>query len=211
MKLQITFNSADLEQSLTIAKQVCHLADQIEVGSLLLGRYGLTAIQRFRAELPHSKLIANSKIVEFGKDSAKMNLEAGADWITVLAGANPEIIHAACTTTHDLGKKVMLDLIDAQSQGQSALEAKSLGVDALLLHQPYDNFDPTALFDQWDLVRGNTDLPIYISAKINRDTISSILDFNPDGLAIGKAITFAQDPVTEAEFFQKLLRTYPSE
>lgn len=205
MKLQITFNSSDLQQSLSVAKQVAHLADQIEVGSLLLGRYGLDAVQKFRAELPQSKLVVNSKIIEFGKDCTKMNIEAGADWVTVLAGANPEIIHAACTVAHDLGKKVILDLIDARSQGQSALEAKSYGIDAILLHQPYDSFDPIGLFDDWDLVRGNTDLPIYISAKINRETISSILELNPDGLAIGKAITFAQDPIAEAEFFQNLL------
>ncbi len=207
MKLQITFNSSDLEQSLTVAKQIYHLADRIEVGSLLLGRYGLSAIQRFRTELPQSKIVASSKIVEFGKDCAKMNIEAGADWITVLAGANSGIIHAACTTAHDLGKKVVLDLIDARSKGQSALEAKSYGVDAILLHQPYDDYDAAILFDEWDLVRGNTDLPVYLSAKINRETISSILELNPDGLAIGKAITMATNPIDEAEFFRQLLQS----
>jgi 3-keto-L-gulonate-6-phosphate decarboxylase len=155
--------------------------------------------------LPSSETVTNTKIVEFGKESANLNLNAGADWITVLAGANKNIIHLACTTAHNLGKKVMLDLIDAPSRGQSALEAKSYGADAILFHQPYDDHDQMALMDQWDIVAGNTDLPIYIFAKINRDTIQSIIDLNPYCISIGKAITQAADPVAEAKYFKNLL------
>lgn len=205
MKLQIAFNSIDLEQDLAVAKAIHNFADQIEIGPLPLYKYGITAIQKFREALPQNDIVADTKIIEFGKESTMLNLDAGADWVTVLAGSNKNIIHSACTAAHNLNKKVILDLIDSRSRGQSALEAKSYGVDAILFHQPYDDHDPLALMDDWDMVKGNTDLPIYISAKISRDTIQSVIDLNPHGISIGKAITQAEDPATEAEYFKQLL------
>ena len=205
MKLQIAFNSTDLEKDLEVAKEVYKFADFIEVGPLLLYKYGVEAIKRFRGALPDSCIIADTKIVEYGKDSAKLNLEAGADWITVLAGANKNIIHSACTAAHEIGKKVMLDLIDARSKGQSALEAKSYGADAIIFHQPYDDHDQVALMDEWDMVKGNSSLPIYISAKINRETLASISSLSPEGIAIGRAITDAENPAAEAEHFKNIL------
>ena len=205
MKLQIVFNSLDLEKDLLIAQSIQDFADQIQIGQLLLFKYGLVAIERFRAALPKSIIVADSKIVEFGNDSSKLFLTAGADWITVLAGADHNIIHSTCTTAHNMGKKVMLDLIDASSRGQSALEAKSYGADAIVFHQPHDAYDKLTLLDEWDMVKGNADLPIYISVKTNRENIQEILSLTPHGISIGKAITQAEDPINEAQFFRQLI------
>lgn len=205
MKLQIVFNSLDLEKDLNLAQDLQELVDQVTIGQLLLFKYGLVAIERFRAILPQKTIIADTKIIEFGNDSAKLNLQAGADWITVLAGASQNIIHSTCTTAHNLGKKVMLDLIDAHSRGQSALEAKSYGVDAIIFHQPHDDYDQITLLDEWEMVKGNTQLPIYISAKINRDNIYDICELAPHGILISRAITQAEDPAIEAKFFRELI------
>jgi len=206
MKLQIAFNSANLEQDLEIAQKIAHLADRIEIGPILLSKYGLLAIEKFRAALPNCRLVANSKIIEFGHDLTRLNLEAGADWVTVLAGANKNVIHTTCTIAHQMGKKVLMDLIDARSRGQSALEAKSYGIDAIMFHQPHDDYDEVALTDEWDMVKGNTDLPIFISAQITRATLQAALNLVPYGISIGKAITQAEDPLTEAEYFHQMLK-----
>jgi 3-dehydro-L-gulonate-6-phosphate decarboxylase len=205
MKLQVVFNSLDLEKDLIVAQSIMEFVDQITIGQLLLFKYGLTAITRFRETLPQSRIIADTKIIEFCKDSAKLNLDAGADWITVLAGANQNIIHSTCTTAHNLGKRVMLDLIDARSRGQSALEAKSYGADAIIFHQPHDDYDEFTLLDEWDMIKGNADLPIYISAKINRDNIQTITNLAPAGIIVGKAITQDDDPVSQAQYFRQLV------
>lgn len=205
MKLQIVFNSLDLEKDLNLAQDLQDLVDQVTIGQLLLFKYGLLAIERFRAILPKAIIIADTKIIEFGNESAKLYLQAGADWITVLAGASQNIIHSTCTTAHNLGKKVMLDLIDARSRGQSALEAKSYGVDAIIFHQPHDDYDQITLLDEWEMVKGNTQLPIYISAKINRENIADICEISPYGILISRAITQAEDPVAEAKFFKELI------
>lgn len=204
MKLQVSFDSADLEKSIEVATQIADYTDIIEIGSLLIYKYGITAIETFRTNLPKKTLLADMKIIDRGKEAANLALNAGVDWVTVMAGTSKEIIHSVCTEAHNVNKKVMLDLVDSSSQGQSALDAKSLGVDAILFHQTYAETQPLLFLDKWEMVRGNTNLPIFISAKITRETVDNILQIKPDGIIIGRAIVQAQNPVEEAKFFYEL-------
>jgi 3-hexulose-6-phosphate synthase len=201
MKLQISFDSLDIEQNLDVARQVIEYADVLEVGALPIFKHGKIVIERFREEFPKKIIFADSKIVDRGRDATSIFAQAGADWISVVAGTSREVIHGACSKAHDLGKKIMLDLIDAGAPGQEALEAKSLGVDALLFHQSYDKGDSLSFLEQWDMVRGNSSLPIFVSAKINRETVDQIIALKPDGIVVGKAIMESDDPAAEAKFF----------
>ena len=121
-----------------------------------------------------------------------------------MAGTDKEVIHNVCSTLHANNRKAMLDVRDTASIGQSALEAKSLGIAAILFQVPYDLDNPVNFIDKWDMLRGNTQLPIYISTRITRENIHKIIEFKPTGIIIGQAITGALDPAAEAEFFKNL-------
>ena len=99
----------------------------------------------------------------------------------------------------------MIYLLNSGLLGQSALEAKNLGADALLFHQPYDEQDSFIFLDKWEMIRDNTDLPIFVSAKIKRETIDEVLKIKPDAVIIGKSITEADDPEAEAAYFKELV------
>lgn len=204
MKLQIAFDISDLDQAVSLAQQVAEQCDILEVGTLLLYKYGAPAIERFKKEFPQKTILADAKIIDRGKEAVATMASAGADWVTVMAGTGKEVIHSASTMAHQCNVKVMLDLVDASSLGQSALDAKNLGADALLFHQAYDEKDAFILLDKWEMVRGNTSLPIFISAKITRSTIFNILNIKPDGIVIGKSIIDADNPLQEAAFFYDL-------
>ncbi|MGE0206571.1 MAG: orotidine 5'-phosphate decarboxylase / HUMPS family protein [Candidatus Babeliales bacterium] len=203
MKVQISFDLIDLDKSLEIAKKVEPYIDTFEISSLLLFKYGLSAIEKFKETFPKKTILADAKIVDCGKQTVTMLVQAGAQWITVMAGTNTSVIHSACTTAENLGAKIMLDLLDAASPGQSALEAKSMGVSALLVHRSYEDEDPLKFIDAWDMVRGNSNLPIYVSGKIERSIVDKINSIKPDGIVISKAITHADDPAKEAQFFKE--------
>lgn len=201
MKLQISFDIPDLDKACQIAQEVTQYCDIIELGTVLIHKYGAIALQSFKKSVNDTPLLVDTKIVDRGRDSVKLFAQEGADWMTVMAGTSKDVIHASCTLAHELGKKVMLDLLDTDSHGQTALEAKSLGADALLFHQPYDASSSSLFLDQWDMIRGNTDLPIYVSAKITRDSLDQILNIKPDGIIIGSAIVSSDNPVEEAQYF----------
>lgn len=204
MKLQISLDLLPEDTILPLAQSVAPYADMIEVSTLLLYRNGISIIQQLRATLGNSVILADAQLCDRSEESIALFAQSGANWVTVMAGASNAFIHATTHKAHERGMKVMLDLIDASSPGQSALEAENLGVDALLIHQSYDTKEAFVFMDHWDMVRGNTNLPIFIATKINRENIDEIIQVQPAGIIIGSAITRADDPVTEAAFFKDL-------
>lgn len=201
MKLQVSFDSTDLQKAIEIAHAIQKDADVLEVGSLLIYKYGDEAVKAFRLAFPQKTILADAKIIDRSQPAVTLFAQAGADWITVMAGAGPTTIHTACTVAHEQGKKIMLDLADASSLGQSALEAKSFGADALVFHKPSIEDQHILLNERWDMVQGNSSLPIFISAHVTRDSINEIMSLNPAGIVIGSAITGAANPAEEIAFF----------
>ena len=195
MKFQISFDLTDLNKALDVTTQIVNEIDILEIGSLLLYKHGTTAIENFRKTFPQTTLLVDAKIVDRGKETITLLSQAGADLITVMSGTRKEIIHSACATAHNLGKKIVLDLLDASSLGQSALEAQSVGADALLFHINYEESKHALFVDQWDIIHGNTSLPIYICGNITKDTIQHIKQVNPFGVVIGNAVVNAENPL----------------
>src|SRR5579872_2334798 len=205
MKLQISFDLIDLDKAIAVGSEVVQYADIIEIGTILIYQHGSSAVKRFREAFPDKIIFADTKIVDRGKEVAELFAGAGADWVTVMAGTSPQVIHATTTAAHNENVKVMLDLIDSASIGQSALEAKNLGADALLFHQPYSDSESLVFLDKWDMIKGNSSLPIFVSAKINRDNVHKIVALNPDGIIVGLSITEAEDSAHEAHYFAELV------
>lgn len=208
MKLQISFDMTDLDKAIEIAEQVSEYADIIEIGNLLLYKNGEVTISKFREALDNKTLLVNTQITnKDSEDIVKLVSNAGANWITVLAGASQNIIHSAATKAKEFGLKTMLDLIDSSSLGQSALEAKSLGIDTILFNHDSKIEEESTFADNWEMVKGNTTLPIFISANITKENIASFISFNPAGIVISKAITDADNPKEEAEYFYKIINS----
>jgi len=204
MKLQISFDVNDLEKAIRIAKEVEPFCDIIEIGTILIYQYGVGTIKAFKEALGNKTILADSKIIDRGSVAAELFADSNVDWFTVMAGTSSPVIHAACSVANRKKKKVMLDLLDSSSVGQSALEAKNLGADALLFHQPYDEEEPFTFLEKWDMVKGNASVPVFVSAKITRETIDKVLELQPDGIVIGSSIVQAENPAQEAEFFYNL-------
>lgn len=205
MKLQISFDITNLEKALEIAKRVEPYADIFEIGTLLLYQYGIKAVEAFRAEFSSKKLLIDTKIVEQGKDTVALFSNHAIDYVTIMAGAHKDMIHAVCAAAQSTKMNVILDILDSNVAGQSAMEAQQMGVTQLLVHRPYDDKDFMGFVEKWEMIRGNTSLPIFISGRINRDNLSALLPLQPNGIVIGSAIVKAENPAKEAEFFHSAI------
>ncbi len=204
MKLQVSFDIADLDKAIAIAHEIADQVDIIEIGLLLIYRYGLHAVEAFKKAFPEKELLVDLKLIYRGYDAVPMFAQAGADWVTVMAGASQNIIHATCNEAYKRNMKVMIDLLDSSSLGQSALEAKNIGASALIFYQPYDEKDALIFLDNWDMIRGNTDLPIFIAGKIKRTNVLDVIKVKPNGLIIGSSIVGAENPKAEVTFFREV-------
>jgi 3-hexulose-6-phosphate synthase len=204
MKLQISFDIPDLERALLIAQQVEPYCDHIEIGTSMLYKFGAQAVREFRRVLPHKTLLADTKIIDRSAEIIETIAQAGADWLTIMGGTHKQVLYTAARAAEKNKVQLMIDLIDASSPGQTAMDAHALGAHAILMHKPHDESDPQAMLDQWDLVRGNTDLPVFIAAGIDRTTVPSILKLKSDGIVVGSAITMANDPEAQAQYFYEL-------
>jgi len=207
MKLQISFDLPDLQKAISIAKQIKEYCDIIEIGTILIHKYGVKAVETFSKEFPDKDIMADTKIIDRGKDITSLYSHTGIKWLTVMAGTSNNVIHRVCSEAEKHKINVMLDIVDSEAPGQSALEAKNLGVDAILFHQAYDAKDSLLFMDSLDMVQGNTDLPIFISAKINRENIDKVIETKPYGIIVGKSITQAEDPAQEAKFYYNLCKS----
>jgi 3-hexulose-6-phosphate synthase len=207
MKLQIAFDLFDLDRCLEIAKQVESYADRFEIGAPLLYKYGIEAIRKFKKQFPEKELLAETQIVDRGRDLTSLYIDEGIDWVTVMAEANQHVIHSVCSAAEKQKRFVMLDLLNTTHIGQSAMDAQTLGVDALLFHTSQEAKQSILAFDQWEMARGNSKLPIYIASIINRSNINQVLELKPNGIIIDKAITLSENPVEEAKFFHGLCKS----
>ncbi|MBD3231254.1 hypothetical protein GF322_01185 [Candidatus Dependentiae bacterium] len=206
MKLQISFDLANLDQCIEIAEKVVQYADILEVGSSLVLKEGIKAVEIFKKQFPQKEIFADIKLVDRIDGTIKNYADAGASYVTILAGTSNAIIQEASQLAHSRNIKIALDLVDSYSIGQSAMDAKALDIDLIIFHGPYESSRVTEILEEWQSVRGNTNLPIYIAGGINKTNIDKILSFKPQGIIIGEAITKSDNPTKEAEFFKSLLK-----
>ena len=205
MKLQISYDFTKLPEAIEIAKKTASFANIIEIGTPLIIAQGINAIYEFKKHFPDKILLVDTKIVDRVNDIIPLIAKTKAEYITVLYGTSNQVIQKTTHLAHSLNIKVVLDLIDTETMGQAALDAKALNIDHLLFHCPHDLGKTYENIEKWESVRGNTDLPIFISGKINRNNIKRIIKFKPNGIIIGEAITHAKNPEKEAQYFKSIL------
>jgi 3-hexulose-6-phosphate synthase len=205
MKLQIRYNLVDQKEALEIAQRTAQFADIIEIGALLLFHYGIEIIKKFKELAPSKPIYVDSKIAARPEDSVNLFTKAGAHYISVLAGVHNNIIQKACTAARQSEVNIVLDCIDDPQIGQSAADAKALGVSSLLIHRNIFNKEEDSIEREWDQVRGNTDLPIFIKGNISKAILPKIISLKPKGIVVGSAITHTDNPEQEAEEIKKLM------
>lgn len=201
MKMQISFDLTDLEKAIELAKNVESHADIFEIGTLLLYKYGVEAVKLFKETFPQKSFLVDTKIVDRARESIAIFEPFNIQFLTVMAEANKDTLQTACAHAQNAKIKLMLDLSDSHTPGQSAMEAKTLGFHGLIIHNTEDHIEPMTLIEKWEMVRGNTNLPIFIGGKINRQLMATIHTLKPEGVIVGSAILKAQNAAAEASYF----------
>ncbi len=207
MKLHIKYNFTDLEHAKKIAEQTAEYADVLGIGSLLIYHYGIEAVTAFKKMFQDKLLFVDAKITDRAEASVKLFAQAGATYISVLAGSYKNIIRGATQAANQYKVNVLLDCADAYSLGESAKEAEALGIHGLIVHRVRAaSHEEGDLETIWHEARDNTKLPIIMRGKLDHSSLPDIIKLNPNGIMIGEAITYADNPAQEAQAIKALMR-----
>ena len=204
MKIQIKYNHQDFEKTLNAARQTESIADIMAIGSLPLYQKGIAAVTIFKETFPNKPLYVDARITDKAEAAIKLFAQEGASYVSILAGAHFSIIQKAVETAKKYNIEVVLDFLNTDIFGQSAVESDTLGVNAMLLHRRI-NGNQTDLESDWQVIRGNSNLPIFIEGKIDEANIHQIVKLRPSVIVIGSAITNALDPARTAANLKALI------
>ena len=138
MELQLALDTVTLEEGAAMLEGMRGVVDIIEVGTPMIMRYGVKAVESYRRKFPDFKILADGKIMDGGAFEAGMLLEAGADIVTVLAAASDLTIKAVAETAKKYHACVMADLIEVKDYVTRAKEVRELGVDLVCVHNGSD-------------------------------------------------------------------------
>jgi 3-keto-L-gulonate-6-phosphate decarboxylase len=205
VKLEISYNVADLEEALRIAEQTARYADALHLGNLLLLSNGRFAVTRFREAFPDKDLFLDTKLSENCSANIDFFAQCGVAQISVLAGVSNKIIQQFAVTAHEKQIRVALDLVACPAPEQGVFDAQTLDIDSIIYRNPLLKDDSISLVERWASVRGNTKLPIYIAGNISLDAMPAIKEMAPEGMIVGSLITHAANPGEMAEKIREMI------
>lgn len=209
MKLQVAFDSIDLDQSLRVAEETAAYADWLEAGTSLIKSAGIAAVRQFKERFPKNQIVADMKILDAGERESRLACKNGADIVVVEACASDSTVRDAVRVAHDLGRKIMYDLLGAHELLDSARRGQELGVDYLCFHKSTDESGIARFFDDFKRVAQAAGLPLVVAGRIHEQNIAQVMSVGPETLIIGSAITQAHNPGAAAKHFADIIHRNP--
>jgi 3-hexulose-6-phosphate synthase / 6-phospho-3-hexuloisomerase len=137
-RLQVALDTTDLDRALFVAAETVGVADRIEVGTPLLRKYGVSAIEAVRAKFDDAVVVADFKIMDRGELEAGLAIDAGASGVIVQAAAAVETVEAVCRTAERYGAFTMVDCIGIADVSAVAKELHGLPLSHLIIHKSKD-------------------------------------------------------------------------
>lgn len=198
LKLQIALDTMDLARALNVASQTVSIVDRIEVGTPLLRRHGMRAIEAIRAKFEDAVVVADCKIMDYGELETREAIRAGANGVIVQAAAPAETIKAVCLTAQSLDAFAMVDCIGVTDIRGLANELHDLPLSHLIVHKSKDEQGKMGPIRAYEIFDVTTDMglpPLAVAGGITPANVSKLVTLaNIDTIIVGKAIVASDAP-----------------
>lgn len=197
----------DLARALSVVSRTVGIVDRIEVGTPLLRKHGMRAIEAVRAECGDAVVVADCKIMDYGELETTEAVRAGADGVIVQAAAPAETIKAVCLTAESLGVFTMVDCLGITDIRGVAHDLRDLPLSHLIVHKSKDEqgtLGPIQAYEIFD-VTTHADLPpLAVAGGITPENVAKVAALaNIDIVIVGRAVVASDVP---AEVVRNLLR-----
>ena len=136
-QLQIALDTFDMPSALRPLNAAISQVDVIECGTVLIIAEGLRAVREIRALYPNKTILADVRIAEAGAVISRACFEAGANWVSVVAGASMTTVEQVVKVAQEFGGEVQIELGETYDPEQ-AREWRRLGATQVIVHRSRD-------------------------------------------------------------------------
>jgi 3-dehydro-L-gulonate-6-phosphate decarboxylase len=213
-RLQVALDTTDLAEALRPLNQAVSQIDVIECGTILIVAEGLRAVRALRALYPDKTILADIRIAEAGALLARNCFEAGASWVSVVAGASLTTVAQVVGVANQYGGEVQIELGESYD-AERARVWRRLGAQHVIVKRSRDreaagdlSWGPDDIHRIHELA--GMGFTVTVTGGV---TVSDLGTFSgaPVGVVIaGRAIVKADDPLAAAiELQRKLAEVWP--
>jgi 3-hexulose-6-phosphate synthase len=210
--LQVALDLENLDDALTIAKEVAPFVDILEAGTPLIKSEGILAVQKLKKAYPDKLICADLKTADAGYLEVRMAAQAKADLVTILADAYDSTIKEALRAAYEFQVKIVVDLIVSRKPSKRLAEIinisyKDTKIHYALVHSGLDRQAsrraPLSELESITHVKNHPRLAI--AGGIHVTDISQLLAYPLDIIIVGGGITRAENPRNAAKNIKKAI------
>ncbi|ASJ01853.1 Fe-S cluster assembly protein HesB [Thermococcus profundus] len=196
MILQVALDLTDIDQALSIAEKAARGgAHWLEVGTPLIKKEGMRAVELMKRRFPDRKIVADLKTMDTGALEVEMAARHGADVVSILGVADDKTILDAVEVARRYGIRVMVDLIGVKDKVKRAKELERMGVHYILVHTGIDEqVQGKSPLEDLEKVVKAVKVPVAVAGGLNLETIPKVIELGATIIIVGGAITKAENP-----------------
>lgn len=206
MELQVALDRMPLERAVDITAAVSPLADWIEVGTSLIKRYGMHAVETIVDAAAGTPVLADLKTADDARWEFAVAYDGGARSATVLGLAAAATIDTAVQVAEEHDREVMVDLMGLDQSARAALATRLPGHVVLAAHIGKDSqahgHGPIVLLGPW--ARGRR---VAVAGGLGVDDIPALAGVPSLRVIVGSAVTGADDPAAAVSGLLTAART----
>lgn len=210
-KLQLALDTYDLPSALAPLQKSAPYLDVIEVGTILCLSEGMHAVRNIRSLFPEKIVLADVRIVEAGGLISKMAFEAGADWVSVVSGAQLTTMEVVAKEAQKHGGEVQIELFDGWTL-DAAKEWRRLGIQQVITHRSRDQESAGELTwgqKDFDEIRQLTDMgfKVTVTGGVTLSDIPLFAGVPVYVFIVGRGIYKAERPDLAARSFREAIES----
>jgi 3-hexulose-6-phosphate synthase len=190
---------------------VLSVVDIVEIGTPLIIRYGLSIVKQIKDWTKGDKILfADTKIADAGRWETNEAISAGANMVSVLAGASSDTLEEVRDATQLNQAKMVIDIIDLSLSDEDKIKfIYSINPDYLCIHISTDVVKKGGSlleFSRQLSFVSSRRLPLMVAGGINSLNLPEILkNIRPAIVVAGSSITKASDPKLEAQNIRRII------
>ena len=202
MELQLALDMVEEEKGLAVAKSVADLIDILELGTPYSFIYSIDSVGMYKKVLPGVRILSDFKIMDGGYGMAEIAYKAGADVTTVSARTWDDTVKQAIQAARDNGRQILVDMMGVPEDeiAKRGAEIDAMKPDYICIHRAVSVASSASPEEPLRMLREvvkNAKVPV--AGGINCETLKKVVQYHPDLVIIGSAISSAENPRAVAE------------